>query len=317
MDADGLGEDRAHRAYRHPSDQPRRGAGLCTRPCVRPAAGTRRVPYDRWRRDVDPRALRGREHRMLRSRDGRQQSACPLRRHVADRDPHLGPHQRWAGQRPVRVTRRWRHLDQAARERSADQAARQGGARYVAVQLAACLRDDRDRRWCAVERTGDRERPAVALRGWRAELGTRLARSQRHGPRALLLAHGRGAGRRGRGLLPHRLLREVDRRRTHTERDAARAGPGGRPPRHVDRSHRCRPTDRRARPGTLHHAEPRQDLVPAAVEQRADLPRHGRQQHPVQRARQQAGRADVSRAEQLAAGGRSDPARDVARGGWR
>ena len=40
---------------------------------------------------------------MLGSADGSEESARALRRHVADRDSHLGSHQRWAGWRPLHL----------------------------------------------------------------------------------------------------------------------------------------------------------------------------------------------------------------------
>ena len=61
------------------------------RPRLRSAAGARRVPHRRRRQDLAADAVRRREHRLLRHRDGRAQPAHPLRRHVAARDPHLGP----------------------------------------------------------------------------------------------------------------------------------------------------------------------------------------------------------------------------------
>ena len=86
-------------------------ARLRARPRLRPAAGARRLPHDRRRQDVDARAVRRREHRLLRHRDGSEQPAHPVRRHVAARDPHLGARERRAGQRPVQVARRRRDVD--------------------------------------------------------------------------------------------------------------------------------------------------------------------------------------------------------------
>ena len=48
-----------------------------------------------------------------------------LRRHVADRNPHLGPHERRTGQRPVQVDRRRHHLEAPDRPRPAEGADRQ------------------------------------------------------------------------------------------------------------------------------------------------------------------------------------------------
>ncbi len=63
---------------------------------------------DRRRQDVGSAAVRRREHRLLGRRDGRDEPAHPLRRDVADRNSHVGPHERRSGQRPVQVDRRRR-----------------------------------------------------------------------------------------------------------------------------------------------------------------------------------------------------------------
>ena len=54
--------------------------------------------------------------------------------------------------------------------------------------------------------------------------------------------------------------------------------------RHVDRSDRRQPDDRRPRPGVFDLAEPRQDLAPQSTAERADVSRHGRQPDSVLRA---------------------------------
>ena len=82
-------------------DEPGRRRCLRVRPRVRAATGARRLPHDRRRQDLGPRPVRGRKHRLLGSRHGSEQPAHPVRRHVADRDPHVGTHERRAGQRDV------------------------------------------------------------------------------------------------------------------------------------------------------------------------------------------------------------------------
>ena len=67
-----------------------------------------------------------------------------------------------------------------------------------------------------------------------------------------------------------------------------------------------------SRPGPVDLDQPRPHLVPPAAAQRADLSRHRRQRDSLQRPRQQAGRAVVSRPEQQPVQGgrrrRRDPA---------
>ena len=103
LDEDGARQHRPHLAHRRAPDQPghrlRRGAG----PPVRAAAGARHLPDHRRRQDLGARAVRERQHGRVRSGDGSEQSADPLRRHLADRDPHLGPDERRRGQRHLDV----------------------------------------------------------------------------------------------------------------------------------------------------------------------------------------------------------------------
>ena len=88
--------------------EPGHRARVRARPRLRAAAGARRVPHHRRRQDLGARAVRRREHRLLGHRDGSDEPAHALRRHVAARDPHLGPRERRPGQRPVHVARRRR-----------------------------------------------------------------------------------------------------------------------------------------------------------------------------------------------------------------
>ena len=103
VDAHGPRADRPHRHGRRASEEPGRRAGLRAGPRLRAAAGARRVPHDGRRQDLGARAVRRREHRLLRPRDGSDEPAHALRRHVAARDPHLGPRERRARQRPLHV----------------------------------------------------------------------------------------------------------------------------------------------------------------------------------------------------------------------
>ena len=325
LGADGPGADRADSAPGDPPQGSGHRPGVCARPRLRAAAGAGRIPDHRRRADVDQDALHRRERRLLGHRHGSEEPARAVRRDVDARNPYLGTRQRRPWQRPVHLARRRRDLDPAAGPRTADQAGRQGGRRHLGVEPAAGLRADRNRRRRAMEGPGDRTRPAVADRQRRRHLAGRQLRPQRDGPRPLLLADGGGARRSRRGLLPDRVVLEVDRRRAHHHAATGPSGPrpghaaGRRPPRHLDRSDQPGSPDRRPRPGALDHHQPRQDLVPPALEERADLPRHRRQRDSLQRARQQAGRADLPRPEQQPHSSRlrrrcRHPAGDVERG---
>ena len=65
----------------------------------------------------------------------------------------------------------------------------------------------------AVEREADRAGRTVAIRRWRRELEDDDDGSRRRRPPALLLPHGGGARQRGRNVLSHRIVQQVDRRR--------------------------------------------------------------------------------------------------------
>ena len=65
-------------------------------------------------------AVRRREHRLLGPRDGSEEPARAVRRHVAVRDPDVGPRERRPGQRAVRLARRRRDLEEADGQRPAD-----------------------------------------------------------------------------------------------------------------------------------------------------------------------------------------------------
>ncbi len=145
------------------------------------------------------------------------------------------------------------------------------------------LRADRDRRRRAVGRAGDRHAASCGGPTTAATPGAGEPRSQRDGARALLLAHGRRARQRERGVLPHRVVRQVDRRRRRRSCRSRAASAGRRPPRHLDRSDQRQPDDRRPRPGPVDLDQPRADLVPPAPDQRADLSRHRRQRDSLQR----------------------------------
>ena len=197
-----------------------------------------------WTQD----ALRRREHRLLRHRDGSEEPARALRRACGQLEIHTwgrdsgGPGSGLFTSRDGGVD-----LDAAAGPRPAD-ASRSARWRWRsrASNPQPRLRAHRDRRRRAVEGPADRARAAVALGGRRRHLAGGELRPQRHGPRALLLAHGRRARRRRRGVLPDRVVLEVDRRRPHASRVLQpRPGqaPGRRPPRHLDRS-RPTPTGR-------------------------------------------------------------------------
>ena len=213
----GARTDGAHSPARHPSDQSRHRLRLRAGAFVRSAAGARRLPHHGRRRELGAGALRGREHRVLGHRPRPGQPAQPVRRDVAARDPHLRPHQRRTRRRPARLPRRRRHLGEAQwsrqRHRVAEPAGGEGRGGDRALEHAARLRDARDRRRDSVGRPRDRGRPGLGFDRRRPHLDAHHPQPQRHGPPALLLARGRVARRRGRGVLPDRLLLGLDRRR--------------------------------------------------------------------------------------------------------
>ena len=74
VDAHGARRDGPHRPHHRAPVQPRHRVRLRDRPHHRPAAGARRLPDDRRRPALGPRALRRREHRLLRAVDGRRRT---------------------------------------------------------------------------------------------------------------------------------------------------------------------------------------------------------------------------------------------------
>ena len=99
----------------------------------------------------------------------------------------------------------------------ADAAGRQGRGRDRRVESQPRLRADRNGRRRALEGPAHRSRSVVALGQRRRHVAGRELRPQRHGPRTLLLAHGRRAGRRRRGVFPDGVVRQVDRWRPHLD----------------------------------------------------------------------------------------------------
>ena len=112
LDAHGARRNRPHRPHPRPPDQPRHRVRLRDRTHHRAAAGARRVPDDRRRPALGSRAVRRREHRLLRPVDGREEPAHALRGHVAGRDAPVGDAQRRPRQRHLRVARRRHDVDE-------------------------------------------------------------------------------------------------------------------------------------------------------------------------------------------------------------
>src|SRR6266699_2261069 len=121
--------DRAHRPHRDPSRESRRGARLRARPRLRPRATARRLPHrGRWQ-DLEPRAVRGREYRMLGPRDRSRRSQHPVRRNVAVRSEDLAPAERRAGERALGIARRRCHVEAPGWSRTARRQARRRQSR--------------------------------------------------------------------------------------------------------------------------------------------------------------------------------------------
>ena len=106
-----------------------------------PAAGARRLPHDRRRPALGARAVRRREHRLLRAVDGREESAHAVRRHVAGRDAPVGDveRRRRAAASTCRATaaRKWTKVEAAGLPRVA---ARQDRRRRRADRFESRLR---------------------------------------------------------------------------------------------------------------------------------------------------------------------------------
>ena len=113
---------------------------------------------------------------------------------------------------------------------------------------------------------------------------------------ALLHADGRGARPRGRGHVRRHPAVRLARRRPHGRERGLRTARLG-PPRHLGRPARSRPADRRSRRRRQRHERPRELLVPAAVADRADVPRLDRRPPALLRLRQPPGRTLDARAE--------------------
>ena len=113
LDAHGARADRAHSPARHPPDRSGHRLRLRARALLRAAARTRRLPHHGRRRELGARALRGREHGVLRHRSRPRQPAQPVRGDVAAGDSHVWPHQRRTRRRPARLARRRRELGEA------------------------------------------------------------------------------------------------------------------------------------------------------------------------------------------------------------
>ena len=101
------------------------------------------------------RAVRGREHRLLGSVDGREEPAHDLGRHVAGRDAPVGHAERRPRQRRLRVER-WRNeVDEGRGSRTAEVAARKDRRRGCANRLEPRLRADSDKDQGSVWRSDD------------------------------------------------------------------------------------------------------------------------------------------------------------------
>ncbi len=239
------------------------------------------------------------EHRLLGHRHRSAQSAGALRGHVADRNPHMGSHERRARQRALQVRGRRAHVEAPDGSRVAEIAGRQDLSAGRAEQFQPRLRADRNgRRAPGRRRHADAERIALAQRRWRRALGARQLRSTAARPHALLHALRDCAGQRQRGVLSVGRVHQDARRREDEHRPLRPPGAERRQPRHVDRSHQRRPLRRRARRWAELFRQSRAQLAPGSTAGRPDVSRRGRQSDPVQRLRQPAGRTVHPRTQQ-------------------
>ena len=126
----GLPDIAAHRAHRRRSNQPGCGLRRGNRAPVLEEHRARRVQDDRWRQDVDARALRGRRDGRHRSRGGPPVTEDALRRDVRQAATAVAPHRRRSRNRRLPHGRR-RHDVAKAGGRAADGHDRQDWARHL------------------------------------------------------------------------------------------------------------------------------------------------------------------------------------------
>ena len=159
----GSRRDRPHRPHPHPPDESRHRLRLRDRPHHRAAAGARRLPHDRRRTALGARAVRRREHRLLR--------ACRWTRRIRARSSPARGRSRCirgrcsAAGRAAASTCRATAAGRGRRSRPPglpQVAARQDRRRRRADRFESRLRADPDRR--IRDRSGDR---TTAARSWR------------------------------------------------------------------------------------------------------------------------------------------------------
>ena len=255
----GLEQDRPHRASDRASAESGRRARVRARPRLRAAARARRLPHDRRRQELGPRAVRRREHRLLGAGDGSAEPAQAVRRHVADRDQDVGPRERRA--RAAACSRR---TTAARRGRGCAAAAcptRDVGKVKVAIAPSNPDRvyaHDRNRRRHSVERA---RRPIAARCGGRttaARTGGSSATTATPWAASHYYSHIFVApdNENETYFLTAGYSVSLDGGETLVQQPGT-ARTRRRPPRHVDRSDEREPHDRRPRPGLLDLAQPR------------------------------------------------------------
>ncbi len=135
--------DAGDRAHSRGSGQRRRRRRGGTRPHLRRQPRARHLPDGGRRQDLEPDALRGREHRRRRSRRGSDRSLGDLRRAVAGAQFSVAvvfPARRGAGQRHLQVARRRAHLEEADGRRLARDRPRTDRPRRRAGRPRVCPR---------------------------------------------------------------------------------------------------------------------------------------------------------------------------------
>ena len=224
--------------------------------------------------------------------------AQAVRRHVDGGGPHLGPGERRRGRRHLHVRRRRGHVDETRGRRVAGAAGREDRHLPDPGGSQPGLRAHRNGRRRALARARDRERRVLALARRGHVLGAHEPLPRPGRTHRLLQQLFRQPGRPGRSLLPDLRVFALAGRRPHLRQPPGSAAARRRLPRHVDRPAGRRPHDRGQRPERVGLDEPGHVVALHRAAHRPDVPRHGGQCDPVQRARQPAGRAFVPWAQQ-------------------
>ncbi len=144
LDPHGARENRPHRPHRHPPRQSRYRSCCGPRPLLRTPGGARRLSEPPTAARPGSGSSSSTRTPGLPTGHGPEQSAHPLRRHVADADLDLGTAERRAGKRPLPLERRRRDLGAADRKGLTEEPLGEGGPRHDAPRFGPHLRPHRN-----------------------------------------------------------------------------------------------------------------------------------------------------------------------------